>query len=290
MDKKDEAMVMESLCQARFRLLRKRKKFSRETTPTVPQNYDTSISTPPASCAGRHGQFQADTQPLESSPFRDDSDDDSPAARHKRSKLNSVVSLYPNQGDSDIGPVEDGKSLHVDPMVYTPCSINDPGNLGFGVQPCWGGMSDFLSPDLMAESWTKIPPGIGPQTPTDDSEVVHRIAEQLSDRLGSLNIDESGQIRHHGPTSNFNLVHMPEPDKLTIHRTVRDDGQECLSALGLGQAVSSELVQHLTNLFFAWQNPILCIVNRPVFEKARMAWHNRAQNIQYFSEALMNSM
>jgi hypothetical protein len=290
MDKKDEVMVMESLCQARFRLLRRRKKFSRETTPTVPQNYDTSISTPPASYAGRHSQFLSGTQPLESSPFRDDSgDDNSATARHKHSKLNSVVSLYPNQGDSDIGLVEDSKSLDAGPMVYTPCSVNDPGNLGFGVQLCWGGMPD-LSPELMAESWAKIPPGIGPQTPTDDSEVVHRLAEQLSDRFGSLNIDESGQIRHHGPTSNFNLVHMPEPDKLTIHRTVRDHGQECLSALGLGQAVPSELVQHLTNLFFAWQNPILCIVNRPVFEKARMAWHNRAQNIRYFSEALMNSM
>ncbi|KAF5005237.1 hypothetical protein FDECE_8295 [Fusarium decemcellulare] len=285
MDKKDEAVVMKSLCQAQTRLLRRRKKFSRETTPTVSQNYDASLSTPPASYAGRHSQSLSDTQPLEPSPFRDgDGNDNSATARHKHSKVNSAFSLYPNQGFSDSGLVDGSRSLDVGSMGYAPCNSHDV---------CWGGMPDFLSPELMAESWARIPPGAGSQTPiddSDDSEVVHRLADQLSDRVGSLNIGKDGQIRHHGPTSNFNLVHMPEPDKLTIHRTVRDHGQQCLSALGLGQAVPSELVEHLTNLFFAWQNPILCIVNRPVFEKARMSWGIKAQVTQYFSEALMNSV
>ena len=116
------------------------------------------------------------------------------------------------------------------------------------------------------------------------------LVDQLSERIGSLQIGPGGQIRYYGATSNYNLVEMPTPDNLTVHRTVRNNGQEHLERLELGRDVPEDLENHLTNLYFAWQDPTFHAVNRKLFESAKTLWRDDKEDTPYFSEALQNSM
>ncbi|KAH8648492.1 fungal-specific transcription factor domain-containing protein [Xylariales sp. PMI_506] len=122
---------------------------------------------------------------------------------------------------------------------------------------------------------------------TDEAEA---LAEQLSDRMGSLQIGPGGQVRYYGPTSDFNLVEMPPSDNLTIHRTVRNDGQEYLERLGLDKEASDDLKSHLTNLYFCWQDPAIHVVNRKMYEEAEIMWREQRLDTQYYSEALQNAI
>ncbi|KJZ72195.1 hypothetical protein HIM_08460 [Hirsutella minnesotensis 3608] len=116
------------------------------------------------------------------------------------------------------------------------------------------------------------------------------LIEQLSDRIGSLQIGPGGQVRHYGPTSNFNLVEMPAPDNLTVHRTVPGDGQEYLDRLGIGKEVPLELEKHLADLYFAWQDPTFHAVDRAIYDSARIAWMEDGKASLYYSDALQNAI
>ncbi|KAI0974639.1 fungal-specific transcription factor domain-containing protein [Xylaria arbuscula] len=124
---------------------------------------------------------------------------------------------------------------------------------------------------------------------TADTEETKEIIGMLSDRMGSLRIEPSGQVRFYGPTSNFNLVDMPAPDNLTVHRTVRSDGQDCLDRLGIGVAVPPDIEEHLANLYFAWQDPAIHVVTRSVYEEAKDKWHD-GEDTPYYSLGLMNAI
>ncbi|KAH7171429.1 fungal-specific transcription factor domain-containing protein [Dactylonectria macrodidyma] len=131
---------------------------------------------------------------------------------------------------------------------------------------------------------------VNPDDAASDTESTEALVEQLSDRIGSLQIGPGGQVRYYGPTSNFNLVQMPAPDNLTVHRTVRNDGQEYLDCLGVGKAVPLELETHLTNLYFTWQDPAFHVVNREMFETAKITWTDNQEDTPYYSEALLNAI
>ncbi|KAJ5679445.1 fungal-specific transcription factor domain-containing protein [Penicillium macrosclerotiorum] len=122
---------------------------------------------------------------------------------------------------------------------------------------------------------------------SDDMEdIVHR----LSDRMGSLQIGSDGQVRYYGPTSHFNLLRMPTPDNLTVHRTIRKDGEDYLYRLGLGKSVPEELEEHLLNLYFTWHNPLFDVVDRGMYNVAKQKWHDHMEETPYYSEALTNAM
>lgn len=120
----------------------------------------------------------------------------------------------------------------------------------------------------------------------DMEEIVHR----LSDRMGSLQIGSDGQVRYYGPTSHFNLLRMPTPDKLTIHRNVRKDGQDYLYRMGIGKSVPPDLEAHLINLYFTWHNPSFGVVDRKMYEEAKQRWQDEMEETPYYSEALTNAM
>ncbi|KAI5927625.1 fungal-specific transcription factor domain-containing protein [Camillea tinctor] len=124
----------------------------------------------------------------------------------------------------------------------------------------------------------------------EDSENTEDLVNLLADRVGSLQIGSDGQVRYYGPTSNFNLVDMPAPDNLTVHRTIRNDGQDCLDRLGIGRDVPPELEEHLVNLYFAWQDPTMHVVDRKLYEEAKIRWGDKDEDTSYYSEALRNSI
>ncbi|KAI1488824.1 fungal-specific transcription factor domain-containing protein [Biscogniauxia mediterranea] len=129
-----------------------------------------------------------------------------------------------------------------------------------------------------------------PDESFSDSENTEDLVNLLADRVGSLQIGPDGQVRYYGPTSNFNLVEMPVPDNLTVHRTIRNDGQDCLDRLGIGREVPPELEEHLVNLYFAWQDPTMHVVDRKLYEEAKIRWRDKDEDTPYYSEALRNSI
>jgi hypothetical protein len=83
---------------------------------------------------------------------------------------------------------------------------------------------------------------------------------------------------------------MPTPDKLTIHRNVRKDGQDYLYRMGIGKSVPPDLEAHLLNLYFTWHNPSFDVVDRKMYEEAKQRWQDEMEETPYYSEALTNAM
>ncbi|KAL0255058.1 hypothetical protein SLS55_009585 [Diplodia seriata] len=82
---------------------------------------------------------------------------------------------------------------------------------------------------------------------------------------------------------------MPIPNTFTLHRTVRNDGQDYLNRLGLAKEVPQALEDHLVSLYFAWQDPALHVVTRDMFEAAKASW-KQLNDTPYYSEALQNAI
>lgn len=122
-----------------------------------------------------------------------------------------------------------------------------------------------------------------------DSDNTEALANQLSERIGSLHIGPIGNIRFLGPTSYFSLIKAPCTESLGVQQTKTHNNQDHLSRLGLGKRVPSSLEEHLTNLYFAWQDPSLHVVDRPMYESAKARRRN-GEETPYYSESLQNAM
>jgi hypothetical protein len=125
---------------------------------------------------------------------------------------------------------------------------------------------------------------------TGDVEEIEELVNQISDRMGSLQVGSDGQVRFYGPTSHFNLLQMPAPDNSTIHRTVQKDGQGLLCCLGIDKDIPPEFEEHLINLFFTWHNPLFYVVDREIYYQERRKWRVDREESPYYSEALTNAM
>lgn len=155
--------------------------------------------------------------------------------------------------------------------------------------------STDLEQQTLDPSWTQAPSKScnqngGALNADDGSDEMEDIVHRLSNRLGSLQIGSDGNVRYYGPTSHFNLLRMPTPDNLTVHRTVRKDGQDMLNRLSLGKDVPRELEEHLINLYFTWQNPSFDVVDRGMYRMAKQQWQDHMEETPYYSEALTNAM
>ncbi|KAH7116381.1 fungal-specific transcription factor domain-containing protein, partial [Dactylonectria macrodidyma] len=191
---------------------------------------------------------------------------------------------------------EDDIAATVPPPNWT---WNNPEDPVLGFQPAFpldvgafGNMLNFPttgSDDI--SDIIRLPSGpMNPEDGVSDTESTEALVNQLSERIGSLQIGPGGQVRYYGPTSNFNLVDMPQPDNMTVHRTIRNDGQEYLDRLGMGKPVPFELEDHLVNLYFTWQDPAFHVVNRAMFEASKASWMEREEDTPYYSEALQNAI
>ncbi|KAK3942515.1 fungal-specific transcription factor domain-containing protein [Diplogelasinospora grovesii] len=134
-----------------------------------------------------------------------------------------------------------------------------------------------------------------PSMEMDDSmsstESVDELVDQLSDRVGTLHVRPGGHIRFYGSTSNFNLLETPAADvSMNVHRTIRDDGPEHLDRLGLNKDVPAEVEDHLMELYFTWQDPSFHVVDRKMYEEAKVLWCDKMEDTSYYSEALRNAI
>lgn len=118
-----------------------------------------------------------------------------------------------------------------------------------------------------------------------------RVMNPLSDRSGSLQIAEDGQLRFFGPTSNLHISHVgPFPLFNSNIRTIHGNESLILRAANVDYPVDEELENHLTKLYFAWENPNIPIVDEGTYyqEKARYRKYNLVSH--RYSEVLTNAM
>ncbi|KAJ9150758.1 Fungal specific transcription factor [Pleurostoma richardsiae] len=170
-------------------------------------------------------------------------------------------------------PWEEEKTLSAPVPLDFPSSVLTPGQ-------------QQASSDVVASCPSlELDDGISPSESIDD------LADQLSDRVGTLYIRSGGHIRFYGSTSNFNLLEtQPAEVSMNVHRTVRNDGTEQLDRLGINKKVPPEIETHLMNLYFTWQDPSFHVVDRIMFEDAKEAWHSMTEDTAYYSEALRNAI
>ncbi|KAL4940033.1 hypothetical protein BDV06DRAFT_27066 [Aspergillus oleicola] len=123
-----------------------------------------------------------------------------------------------------------------------------------------------------------------PSSPED----VEGLIDELSDRVGTLQIGPGGRTRFFGPTSTFNLADMLATNTSGIH-LAQNDAWECLSRLGSVKAVPAALEEHLTDLYFSWQDPSFHVVDRKMYEDAKAKWY-AMEDTPYYSESLRNAI
>ncbi|KAH7140494.1 putative fungal-specific transcription factor [Dactylonectria estremocensis] len=185
----------------------------------------------------------------------------------------SLASLLPFYGSIDADWVWDVSSM-----------VQMEGQPPIRVSPPPFGLNEILPPrntDGMA---------VIEDESTDDEEH-SEVTNQFSSRLGTLSTTESGDIRFYGATSNLSLVSggtTPKELKSLAKAVAR--AQARLDALGIGQVVDEDLVQHLINLYFAWHDPSLHVVDRVAFEHARAEYQQLGSDRCLYSEALANAM
>jgi hypothetical protein len=170
-------------------------------------------------------------------------------------------------------------------MIHTDYARIAPVPLDFPSSVLTPGQQQASSDVVASCPSLELDDGISPSESIDD------LADQLSDRVGTLYIRSGGHIRFYGSTSNFNLLEtQPAEVSMNVHRTVRNDGTEQLDRLGINKKVPPEIETHLMNLYFTWQDPSFHVVDRIMFEDAKEAWHSMTEDTAYYSEALRNAM
>lgn len=121
-----------------------------------------------------------------------------------------------------------------------------------------------------------------------DAESDDEVTDQLSCRLGRLQLTHDGQLRYFGSTSNMTLL-----DALvdvTPPIAVQKDASELLEHAQLDKELDETFETHLLELYFAWQDPCLHVVDAETF------WRSRAQSryegiaTPYYSRTLSDAM
>lgn len=113
----------------------------------------------------------------------------------------------------------------------------------------------------------------------------------LSDRMGSLQIAEDGQLRFFGPTSNLHISHVgPFPLFNSNIRSIHWNESLILTAAGVNNHVEEELEAHLTKLYFAWENPNIPLVDERTYYRGKDCYRKLNQPNNRYSEVLNNAM
>lgn len=227
-----------------------------------------------------------------------------PTQRHQQDDVFDQWSMF----DIDAAPAEDGAKTQLD------CWLDsyDP-NVAAFPELSWDATNQHLSEEDASQSFSyseRVREIGGSSARADDAASLQALGygsiiaekassdtdntealfDQLSERIGSLHIETGGRIRYYGPTSTFSLVNMPSPpETLTAHQTMTADGQDILNRFDLDKPVPTALEEHLTKLYFTWQDPSLHIVDQQMFELARARWRNR-EHSPFYGESLRNAM
>ncbi|KAL4991235.1 fungal-specific transcription factor domain-containing protein [Aspergillus falconensis] len=195
------------------------------------------------------------------------------------------------------------------PLYQDLPQIQPNNNLGWyfelGMDPCVISASPNTHNFLTQTTPSGPPPAAleeisGPVEPiiTDDDRTlveesssqadIEGLIDELSDRVGTLQVGPGGQTQFYGPTSTFNLADMLATANSATN-TTQNHALDCLSQPGYHKAVPPALEEHLTNLYFSWQDPTFHVVDRKMYNEAKGKWC-AMKDTSYYSESLRNAM
>lgn len=115
--------------------------------------------------------------------------------------------------------------------------------------------------------------------------------DQLSGRIGSLQIAEDGQLRFYGATSNLHILHNgPLSLSRSNFRSPAEQGADLLTGAGVGHFVDEGIEDHLLKLYFTWEEPSIHVVDESVFWRERIDSRIAGHFSSLYSEVLTNAM
>lgn len=120
------------------------------------------------------------------------------------------------------------------------------------------------------------------EEPANTSDI-EGLIDEISERVGTLKIGPGGKTRFCGPTSTFNLTDLPLSEDHETQQRIRSYHIEA------DQTIPPDLEDHLVSLYFSWQDPSFHVVDRGIYEDAKIKWHNMEET-PFYSEALRNAM
>lgn len=153
-------------------------------------------------------------------------------------------------------------------------------------------VNDHLSvADPQSSSSDPSPPTLLNDEESTDDEDQSVVTNELSHRLGSLLMTGDGERHFYGATSNLNLARGGNLPVMYSNRSEKcQKAQARLEAAGLDEEMGHSLENHLVQLFFAWHNPSLYIVDEAIFTKARDEFERGKHDTPFYSPFLMNAM
>ncbi|KAI5275950.1 hypothetical protein E4T47_01055 [Aureobasidium subglaciale] len=118
------------------------------------------------------------------------------------------------------------------------------------------------------------------------------VTSQISERMGGLLASREGKWRFYGATSNLHLA----KGRLALSSVPNSHPQQKgliaarLKLLGLDSLIDDSLENHLLDLFFAWHNSSMHIVDHEFFERGRSLYSCDNKHSEFYSEVLVNAM
>ncbi|EXJ60011.1 hypothetical protein A1O7_04159 [Cladophialophora yegresii CBS 114405] len=117
------------------------------------------------------------------------------------------------------------------------------------------------------------------------------LLDQLSGRMGSLQMAEDGQLRFYGATSNLHILHNgPLSLSRSKFRSPSEQGADLLIGAGVGHFVDPSTEDHLLKLYFTWEEPSIHVVEEAVFWRERTNCRAAGHFSTLYSEVLTNAM
>jgi hypothetical protein len=117
------------------------------------------------------------------------------------------------------------------------------------------------------------------------------LLDQLSGRIGSLQIAEDGQLRFYGATSNLHILHNgPLSLSRSNYRSLSEQGLSLLVGAGVGHYVDPKIEDHLLKLYFTWEEPSIHVVDEAIFWRERTNCRASGEFSALYSEVLTNAM
>ncbi|RVX74851.1 hypothetical protein B0A52_01128 [Exophiala mesophila] len=127
--------------------------------------------------------------------------------------------------------------------------------------------------------------------PSGGNQESEALMDQLSGRIGSLQIAEDGQLRFYGATSNLHILHNgPMSLSRSNFRSTCEDGAALLQSGGVGHLVSEELEDHLLQLYLCWEDPSIHVIDEDIFWRERRNCKATNTISSMYSEVLTNAM
>ena len=118
----------------------------------------------------------------------------------------------------------------------------------------------------------------------------NKVTRELSSRQGRLQIAEDGHPRYYGATSNMHLLHNgPHALSHLFSRSVEIHDKIAITQATLDWPGDREYEEHLIDLFFAWHNPYMNVVDSNAYYQSRQL-HAAGQSTPLYSLCLTNAM